>query len=309
MITSIEILGTEELLLERNPRAAAVHQGILETGRAAVIAVNERYDDTAGESALERLDTELDAILKRSLDQYARDAKGLFKADDLELWTAKITRVSGSYVGRAAAVGVPGALLLLEGIEEAEANDPYAFVSLDDTLANGAEYCPCGYASSRAVPDRLCRLCSGAVLNEWKAEEDRLLAGSPKVDADLQRVFDEVLDELAEAHLSPSGTAAALSVRRRAGEGAITRVNEARADEIALLDLARWRELSELNRLSQVEVVRAHGKYWSRWGLGSARLTTLAQESTPELQARMRLVAGRRPAPKPSLFERLFSRK
>ena len=309
MITSIEILGTEELLLERNPRAAAVHQAILETGRAAVIAVNERYDDTAGESALDRIDTELEAILKRSLDQYAREAEGLFKADDLELWTAKITRVSGSYVGRAAAVGVPGALLLLEGIEEAEANDPYAFVSLDDTLVNGAEYCQCGYASSRTVPDRLCRLCSGAVLNEWKAEEDRLLAGSPKVDADLRRVFDEVLYELAEAHLSPNGAGASLSVRRRAGDGAITRVNETRAEDIALLDLARWRELSELNRLSQVEVVRAYGKHWSRWGLGSARLTTLAQEFTPELQARMRLVAGRRPAPKPSLFERLFSRK
>jgi hypothetical protein len=309
MITSIEILGTEELLLGRNPRAAAVHQAILETGRAAVIAVNERYDDTVGEEALDRLDAELEAILKRSLDQYAREAEGLFKANDLELWTAKITRVPGSYVGRAAAVGVPGALLLLEGIEEAEADDHYAFVSLDDTLANGAEYCQCGYASSRAAPDRLCFLCSGAVLNEWRAEEDRLLAGSHKVDADLQRVFDEVLDELAEAHLSPSGAAAAPSVRRRAGEGAITRVNEARADEIALLHLARWQELSDLNRLSQVEVVRAYGKHWSRWGLGSARLTTLAQESAPELQARMRLVGGRRPAPKPSLFERLFSRK
>jgi hypothetical protein len=309
MITSIEILGTEELLLGRNPRAAAVHQATLDAGRAEVIALNERYDDTAGESALEGLDTGLEAILKRSLDQYARETKGLFKGDDLELWTAKITRVQGSYVARAAAVGAPGALLLLEGIEEAEAGDPYAFVSLDDTLANGAAYCQCGYASSRAVPDRLCRLCSGAVLNEWRAEEDRLLADSPEVDADLQRVFDKVLDELAEAHLSPSGAGASLSVRRRAGDGAITRVNEARADEIALLDLTRWRELSELNRLSQVEVVRAYGKHWSRWGLGSARLTTLAQEFAPELQARMRLVAGRRPAPKPSFFERLFSRK
>ncbi|MFB2583427.1 hypothetical protein [Herbiconiux liukaitaii] len=310
MITSTEILGTEELLLQRNPGAAAVHQAIVAAGQAEVIALNDRYGDPSDESADERLGAELDAIIARHLDEYARKGKGLFKDDDVALWTAKISRVTGSYVGRAAAVGVPGALLLLDALEEAEADEPgSAFVSLDNTLANGAKYCQCGYARNRAVPERLCRLCSDAVLNEWKAEEDRVLAGSPKVSADLQGVFDEVLDELAEVHLAPGGGSAATSVRRRAGDGGVTRVNEARAEDIALLDLARWRELSELNRLSTIEAVRAHGKYWSRWGLGSARLATLALELTPELQARMRKVAGSRPAPKPTLFERLFSRK
>lgn len=308
MITSIEILGTEELLLQRNPRAAAVHQAIAAPGRAAVIALNERYDP-ADEMALDRLETELEAILKRSLDTYAREASGLFSAEDIELWTAKVTRVSGSYVGRAAAVGVPGALLLIEAIEEAEAEENTTFVSLDNTLANGVEYCQCGFASSRIVPEQLCRLCSGAVLNEWKAEEDRLLTNSPKVRSDLQAVFDELLDELATIHLAPGDGSAAIPARRRAGDAHITRVNETYAAEIALLDLVRWRELSELNRLSQIAAVSAHRKYWSRWGLGSARVSTLAVKSAPEIQARMRKISGSRPAPKPSLLERLFSRK
>ena len=76
-----------------------------------------------------------------------------------------------------------------------------------------------------------------------------------------------------------------------------------------MLDVTRWRELSDLNQLSQITAVTAHAKHWSQWGLGSARLAMLAMQSDPEIQARMRRIAGSRPAPKPSLFERLFSRR
>ncbi|WP_282858000.1 hypothetical protein [Pseudoclavibacter helvolus] len=107
MITSTEILGTEEHLLQRNSRAAAVHEAVAARGRAAVIALNARYDAESGETALEQLDIELEAVIGRSLDEYVKEASGLFSAEELALWTAKITRVSGSYVGRAAAVGVP----------------------------------------------------------------------------------------------------------------------------------------------------------------------------------------------------------
>ncbi len=201
------------------------------------------------------------------------------------------------------------ALLLLDALEEAEAGESNGFISLDDTLGNGAKYCQCGYASSRTVPERLCPLCSGAVLNEWRAEEDRLLKSAPGVGADLEVVFDGLLDELAGIHLAPGGVAASTSARRRAGDRGITRVNETRAAEIALLNLARWRELCELNALGQTMAVTARSKYWSRWGLGSARISTLAVVSAPELQARMRKVSGSRPAPNPTFFERLFSRR
>lgn len=309
MITSTEILGTEELLLQRNSGAAAVHEAVAARGRAAVIALNARYDDESDETALEQLDIELEAVIGRSLDEYVEEASGLFSAEELALWTAKITRVSGSYVGRAAAVGIPGALLLLDALEEAEAGEPSSFISLDDTLGNGAKYCRCGYASSRTVPERFCPLCSGAVLNEWRAEEDRLLKSAPGVGADLEVVFDGLLEELAGIHLAPGGVAASTSACRRAGDRGITRVNETRAAEIALLDLARWRELCELSALGQTMAVTAHSKYWSRWGLGSARISTLAVVSAPELQARMRKISGSRPAPEPTFFERLFSRR
>ncbi|PPF46880.1 hypothetical protein C5B85_00915 [Pseudoclavibacter sp. AY1F1] len=310
MITSTEILGTEELLLERNSKALAVHQNVVAAGRAAVIALNKQLSNESDETALLRLDNELDAVIGRSLDEYARGARGLFSADDLALWTAKVARVPGSYVGRAAATGVPGSLLLLDALEEAEADEPgNRFVSLEDTLANGARYCQCGYASSRTRPEQLCQLCSGAVLNEWRAEEDRLLEGSPRLAADLEVVFDGLLDKLAGIHLAQGGVAASTSARRRAGDRGITRVNETRAAEIALLDLARWRDLCELNALGRTMAVTAHSKYWSRWGLGSARISTLAVVGASELQARMRKISGSRPAPEPTFFERLFSRR
>lgn len=309
MITSIEILGTEELLLQRNPRAAAVHQAIVARGREAVIALNERFDDPSDDAAMKRLDTELEAIVERSVSEYFRQASGLFSAEDVDLWTAKISRVSGSYVGRAAAVGVPGALLLMESVEEAESDENSTFVSLDDTLANIAGYCQCGYATSRIVPKQLCRLCSGGVLIAWRTEEDQVIATTPKVRSELHAVFEELLDELATIHLATGDASAETPARRRAGNTGITRVNETYAEEIALLDLTRWRELSDLNQLSQITAVTAHAKHWSQWGLGSARLAMLAMQSDPEIQARMRRIAGSRPAPKPSLFERLFSRR
>ncbi|MBF4569102.1 hypothetical protein ITJ57_10030 [Plantibacter sp. VKM Ac-2880] len=309
MITNIEILGTEELLLERNPRAAAVHEAIMATGREAVIALNERFDDPSDDAAMKRFDAELETIVERSISEYVRQARGLFSAEDVALWTAKITRVPGSYVARAAAVGVPGALFLIEAIEEAESDENSTFVSLDDTLANIAGYCQCGYASSRIVPEQLCRLCSGGVLIAWKTEEDRIVATSPKVRSELRAVFDELLDELATIHLAAGDGSSETPARQRAGNAGITRVNETYAEEIALLDLTRWRELGELNQLSQIKAVNAHRKHWSRWGLGSARLATLAMQSDPEIQARMRRIAGSRPVPKPTLFERLFARR
>lgn len=309
MITSIEILGTEELLLQRNPRAAAVHQAIVARGREAVIALNERFNDPSDDTAMKRLDTELEAIVERSVSEYVRQASGLFSAEDVELWTAKVTRVPGSYVGRAAAVGVPGALLLMESVEEAESEENSTFVSLDDTLANIAGYCQCGYATSRIVPRQLCRLCSGGVLIAWRTEEDQVIATAPKVRSELHAVFEELLDELATIHLATGDASAETPARRRAGNAGITRVNETYAEDIAMLDVTRWRELSDLNQLSQITAVTAHAKHWSQWGLGSARLAMLAMQSDPEIQARMRRIAGSRPAPKPSLFERLFSRR
>lgn len=306
---SIEILGTEEILLQRNPRAAAVHEAIAAPGRAAAIALNERFNDPTDDLTFEQFETELEAIVTRSLDTYVREAGGLFSAEDLALWTAKTAQVPGGWAGRAAAVGVPGALLLIEAIEDAESEENSTFISLDNTLANGAEYCQCGYAASRIAPKKLCRLCSGAVLNEWKAEEDRLLASSPAVRSDLQVVFDELLDELARIFLAPGDGSASIPACRRVGNAGIARVNETHAAQLALLDRARWQELSELNRHDHVMAVTAHRKHWSRWGLGSARLATLAESSAPEVHARMRAVAGSRPVAKPTLFERLFSRK
>ena len=311
MMTRTEVSGTEELLLGRNPRAAAAYAAAAEAGRAAIIALYERYDEATDDATLERVDTELESIIARTLAEYGRTASGLFSAEDLALWTAKISLVSGSYVARAAAIGVPGALLLLDSMEDAEldADGDGAFVSLDDTLANGAEYCQCGYASTRAVPAELCFLCSEAVLGEWKAEERRLLARAPGADADLAVVLDELLSELANLYLNGVDKATVASTIRKAGNAGITRVNEARASEIALLDRARWDELAGLNGLSGIEAIRAHRKHVVRWGLGSARATSLALRNEPDLEKRMRLIAGARPAPKSNFFGRLFGRR
>ena len=311
MMTRSEILGTEELLFDQNPRAAAVYAATADAGRSAIIALYERYGEATDDATLARVDTELEAIIARTLAEYGRGASGLFGPEDLALWTSKIRLVSGSYVGRAAAVGVPGALLLLDSLEDAEleGDGEGAFVSLDDTLANGAEYCQCGYASTRVVPEKFCFLCSGALLNEWKAEEDRLLARAPGVDADLTVVIDELLDTLATLHLDSGESSAVASAIRKAGDTGVTRVNEARASEIAALDRARWDELAGLNGLGSVEVIRTHRKHWARWGLGAARVTSLAIRSSPELEERVRLLSGIRPAPKPNFFERLFSRR
>jgi len=311
MITRSEIFGTEELLLERNPAAAEVYNAIAGRARTAIVDLMKRQGDATDEATLDRADAEMETITSRAIAEYAQKARALFSAQDLELWTSKITRVSGNYVARAAAVGVPGALLLIDSFEEAELGDDAetGFVSLDDTLANGAEYCQCGYASTRAVPQQFCFLCSEALLNEWKAEESRLLAKVPALDADLTVVFDGLLDELANAYLAPGDDAGTVRSRRKAGDAGIARVNEARAAELAQLDTSRWHELAQLNGSSGIAVVRADGKYWSRWGLGSARLSGLALRSAPEIEQRMRALSGGRPAPKPTLFERLFSRK
>lgn len=311
MITRSEIFGTEELILERNPRANAVYQETAETARATIIELTNRFGDSTDESTQDRYTAELDAITTRSLAEYARKAAGLFSAEELELWTSKIRKVSGNYVGRAAAVGVPGALLLMEALEEAELGDEagHRFVSLDDTLANGAEYCQCGYATTREIPKKFCFLCSEALLNEWRAEEDRLLARAPDVSAALDAVFDGLLTELAEIYLAPGDSSGTVRVRRKAGESGLARVNEERASSIAALDVSRWDELATLNESSGIEVVSADGRHWARWGLGSARATGLALRSSPEIEKRMRAIAGPRPAPKPSFFEKLFSRR
>lgn len=310
MITRAEILGTEELLLERNPRAAEVYRIIAERSRAAIVDLVKRYESAADDAALERFNAELENITTRAIAEYAQKASGLFSAEDRELWTSKITRVSGSYVARAATVGVPGALLLIDSFEEAELGDEEAgFVSLDSTLANGVEYCQCGYASTRTVPQQFCQLCSEALLNEWKAEEARLLAQAPALDADLNAVFDDVLDRLANINLDSSAPSISVSARRTAGDTGLAPVNDAHAAEIALLDVARWHELADLNGLSATEVIRADRKHWSRWGLGSARMSSLTLYGSPEIEKRMRAISGGRPAPKPTFFERLFSRK
>lgn len=311
MITRSEICGTEELLLERNPRANAVYQETTETARAAIVELTKRFGSSTDESTLDRYTAELDAITTRSLAEYGRKAAGLFSAEDLELWSSKITRVPGSYVARAAAVGAPGALLLLDSLEDAELGDEsgYRFVSLDDTLTNGAEYCQCGYATTREIPAKFCFLCSEALLNEWRAEEDRLLARAPDVSAALDAVFDGLLTDLAEIYLAPGDTSSTARVRRKAGDSGLARVNEEHAASIAVLDVSRWHELADLNELSGIEVVSADAKYWARWGLGSARAARLALRNSPEIEKRMRAIAGPRPAPKPSFFEKLFSRR
>ncbi|MGV8880836.1 MAG: hypothetical protein ACOH19_01670 [Rhodoglobus sp.] len=315
-MTRTEVSGTEELLLARNPRAAAAYAAAAEAGRAAVVDLYKqhvdlykRYGAEPDDASLGRIDTELESIIARTLAEYGRTASGLFSAEDLALWTAKISRVTGSYVARATAVGVPGALLLLDSMEDAELAEDGAFVSLDDTLSNGAEYCQCGYASTRVVPGKLCFLCSQAVLNEWKAEERRLLARAPGADADLAGVIDGLLDGLANVYFSGGASSGVESAIRRAGDAGIARVNEARDGEIALLDRTWWNELAVLNGLSSIELIRTHRKYWARWGLGSAQATGLAIRSSPDLEKRMRLIAGARPAPKQGFFERLFSRR
>jgi len=318
MMTRTEILGTEELLLARNPRAAAAYTAAAEAGRAAMVDLNKRYVDQhkqrgeePDDATLVRVDTELESIIARTLAEYGRTASGLFSAEDLALWTAKISMESGSFVARAADIGVPGALLLLESMEEAEldAEGEVTFVSLDDTLTNGAEYCQCGYASTRVAPKELCFLCSEAVLNEWQAEERRLLARAPGADADLAVVLDELLTELANRFLNGVDVGTVVSTIRRPGGAGIARVNEARASELALLDRSRWDELAGLNGLSRFPAIRANRKHWLQWGLGSARATSFALRNEPDLEKRMRLIAGVRPAPKPNFLARLFARR
>jgi hypothetical protein len=147
------------------------------------------------------------------------------------------------------------------------------------------------------------------VLNEWKAEERRLLTRAPGADADLDVVLDELLTELANLSLNGVDSATVASTIRKAGNAGIARVNEARASEIALLDPARWDELAGLNGLSSIRAIRTHRKHLASWGLGAARATSLALRNEPDLEKRMRLIAGVRPAPQPSFFERLFGRR
>lgn len=308
VITSTEIFGTEEAILERNPRAAEVHRSMTDTARAAILDLYRSSAGAKDEETLTRVDTELEAIMSRTMAEYARRVSGLVSAEDVELWTAKITRVPGRYVLRAREVGVPGALTLLESMEIVDLANEHGdvFVSLDDSLANGAEYCQCGYAQTRVVPEQFCQLCSPALLHEWRAEENRVLAASPELAAQFEIVLDELLDALALAHLDMTAPqAASVGIRRKAGKK-LAMLNESSA--IDALDLTRWEELEELNTLSGIAVVRDDQRHWPTWGLGTARSVGLMLRSSPELEARMMRIAGARPAPTPSFFERLFSR-
>lgn len=72
-------------MLQQNSCAASVHQAVVAKDCGAVIALNARHDDESDETALEQLDIEFEAVIGRCLDEYVKEASGLFSVGDLAL--------------------------------------------------------------------------------------------------------------------------------------------------------------------------------------------------------------------------------
>jgi hypothetical protein len=278
----------EERLLSRSGAIAAIHAEAVVDARAEVSSLIDRYD-TARDADPAGFAADAAKLQQRVLAGYAQRVDGRFSPEVVAEWRALVAALPpGPHRDLLATAGVPGAAGVLNAAEPVPDAAPAAR-SLDEALAEYADKCTCGFATTRVVPRRTCYTCAMSITAEWVAEERRLLDRLPALASPIDEVFDALLDTIADLRNHPEeglGSREMIARKRHARE--IARLNKEHSDQKRLLDLAQWTELAEL-AVHDFRPASLHdAKRWKRWGLGTARMSAIALPGCAEVSERMK---------------------
>jgi len=278
-----DLIAYEDAVLAGSARLRSLHADALRRGRAAMTDLQERSD--GGDD--DRFEAAITGLYAQTLDEYASRVAPLISEAERAGWHERAARLPDSaWHGVLREHGTVGAARLQSALdsERGRAQRPD---DLQRALAIAARRCVCGYAKGEAMPKRLCPPCSNAAAGAWVAQERRLIAGSAALSAEFEPILDDAVSDMAKARsiLTEDRDMAESSVlvitRRR-----LARANRRHRDEIARLDLGRWRELAELVSRSSMPVLRAQARR-ARRRLGMARVARLAEVGDTEVESRM----------------------
>lgn len=292
-----DLIGIEEQLLERYPELAAHHAVAKRAGVQEITAVVGRFD-AAGELDAEAFVAQVSSAQRAALEGYAASVRGVLPVEELERWiTARGALKLSAYDALLGEVDAPGAASLLDALEavsddEAASGDQ---ATLDQMLAAIADRCTCGYAQTRVLPKQTCPFCAEAVAAAWRAEEGRVLARVPELQREVDGLLDSVVERMAELELARDGDTWALVERERGkARRRLARLNRAARKEIFDGMLTTWRELAAAASCDGRPVARSLARGSKRSGLGTARLSAVAQHGSAEVKARMREIVQTR---------------
>lgn len=290
MTVRSELIGIEHSLIARHPALAERHAEAVWGGREKIDALIERQGSRGrgGDSFEESI-----VIVQRAaLRDYALRVRGVLPTADVAEWVrVRDSLHLNSRDAVLAEIDAPGAASLLDALEAvpSELSSLSDDQTLEQQLSGIADRCKCGYAKTQTVPKDLCLLCADAVVSAWKAEERRVLTRLPGLRAELDLIFDALVERFAQIELDPDGDM--WSVAEHARKQAVrdlSRANRAARRDLVEGMLTTWQQLASVAVHDPRPIPRSVIKKWKRSGLGAARLGSIVVPGSAEVKAQIR---------------------
>jgi hypothetical protein len=286
-----DLIGIEQQLIAQYPALADRHAEAARAGTEKIRALIERRD-TTGDNDAEAFAAHVASIQRTALAGYAVSVRGLLPVDDVARWVhARDALKLSAYDALLGDVDAPGAASLLDALEAVPEGGTTSAdqATLDQLLAAIVDRCECGYARTRVLPKQTCYVCAEAVTAAWTAEEHRVLSRLPGLRQELDALFDQLVDRLAQLEIKRDGdTWSLVESEHRQARRRLTRLNRAARQEVFEGMLTTWRELAAAASHDHRPVARSIAKGWKRSGLGTARLSALTLPGNDEVKARMK---------------------